>query len=141
MFIIKSSKFRFNKMKNQTPEEYNSLFFIIGAIPFLCFIVLNLFYFHSAIIVGHLPSYNNPDPQELSIYGFYDFIIFFLLNFSFYIFLPWIVFTIYFCIRFRKYLSKNWKAILFPILTYSLLFLEFFGEKIGWYIDWKYSHE
>jgi hypothetical protein len=122
-------------MKTQFPEEYNSLFFIIGAIPFLCFFILNLFYFHSAIIVGHLPTYDNPDPKELPIYEFYSFIIFILMNLSLYIFLPWLVFTIYHCIRFRKYLSKNWKAIVFPIVTYSLLILEFFSEKIGWFMD------
>lgn len=122
-------------MKTQFPEEYNSLFLIIGAIPFLCFFLLNLFYFHSAIIVGHLPTYDNPDPKELSFYEFYSFIIFILMNLSFYIFLPWIVFAIYHCIRFRKYLSKNWKAIVFPIVTYSLLILEFFTEKIGWLMD------
>lgn len=122
-------------MKTQTPEEYNGLFIVFGIPPLLCFLVLNLFYFHAAYIVGHLPFYNNPDPKELNIYLNYDITIFILINFSFYLFIPWAIFTLYYGIRFRKHLKNNWKPMTFSLICYGLLISLLSSEIFTWYID------
>lgn len=46
-------------------KDTRSFFYVIFSIPWLSLLILWGFYLTAAIIVGHFPSYEHPDPKEI----------------------------------------------------------------------------
>jgi hypothetical protein len=112
------------------------VFYTLGLIPLTLIIPLLTFYFHTAHLVGHLPTYGNPDPKDTGLYSFYSPMINLGFTFWFIGFLIWLLMLIiYAYVKQKKQISGLRKPILLgAFLNLSILFL-FFSTITEWYAD------
>lgn len=106
------------------------LIYIGGLLPLTFLIPLLSFYFHAGIILGHFPSYNNPDPKQLAPYEFYENIISITGNIWVVSFPIWLILLIIYSIKIRK----NFKSVIttaIQLLTVGILF----SGILEWYAD------
>ncbi|MBA5629771.1 hypothetical protein [Moheibacter lacus] len=114
-------------------KNWNRIFYGLGILPWVALIPLLTFYFHAAIILRRLPSYNYPDPKDLDFYESYRKIIDPTSDLWGYSFLLWIILLIIYSILQRK--KFNWKPIIFSGFGHLMVIFQFFNGVIGWYID------
>jgi len=113
-------------------KVWKTIFYTTGIIPWLLIIPLIIFYFHTSSILGYFPSYNSPDPKELSIYNDYSFIWTFI-NIWLVSLVIWLLSTIVYLIISRK--KRNWHLILFSSTGNILAIGLVFSKLFWWYID------
>lgn len=107
--------------------------YILGLLPFAFTASVLAFYLHAASILGHAPSYDNPDPKELAIYVSYfpwieaTFVIWLLSL------IAWVVCTASYLILGRK--NIRWEPIVLGAIGQSIPILMLFSEIMEWYVD------
>jgi hypothetical protein len=114
-------------------KSLKTFYFITGMIPWSFTISLLVFYFHACIILGHLPSYNHPDPKELSVYTFYSPIIDGAMFALFGGFILWLIFSVVALIIKQRRLFVN--RMMLYALCYLIAFILFYSGISGWYAD------
>lgn len=108
-------------------------FYTLGIIPLGFIISLLAFYFNATKILGHFPSYENPDPKELSIYDSYSSAITFTFELWAYSILIWLLLLIAHMVIKRK--ETDWKLIIKSGLGHLCAILLFFSEITLWFAD------
>jgi len=93
------------------------------------------FFIHATVLLGRTPYYNQPDPQELSIYSTYSPIIDQSLNVWVYSFPLWLL-VLPLCL----FLTRRDKEARFPYLQIAvcgqiITILAFLSGLMGWYVD------
>ena len=121
-------------LKNlKNPNDTILIFYKLSILPAIYIISLLTFYFHTALIINHIPIPSIDDPKNLSIYYFYAPIILIsssVNTFCFLIFiLPSIIFNIF---------NKNkiiWKPILLNLLLQNFVLCLLFSQISLWFVD------
>jgi hypothetical protein len=124
ILTLKSSNF----MKN-----WKITFIILGLIPYGFIISLLTFYFHAGIFLGRLPSYNQPDPKELSFYSSYYPFIQTTLEISLLTIFIWTAVSITYLILNRK--SVVWRPVIHSSVGQAIAIVLFYSEIMNWYLD------
>jgi hypothetical protein len=106
---------------------------ILGVLAYVHAICMLTFYFHVAILLGYLPRYNQPDPQTLSIYSFYEPIISITGNIALFAFPLSIILIFVYLIIERKNIS--WRAVSFNLIGFSIAVSIFFSGIMEWFAD------
>ncbi len=96
-------------------------------------ISITSFYIHASSILGHFPTYNNPDPKELDIYEVYQPIISFSAQVWFYSFFLWLILLIIYLFKTKRNFNK--KTVITSLVFQSIPFLIFFSKIFEWYMD------
>lgn len=110
------------------------IFLITSAIiPWPFIISLMTFYFHAGKILGHAPTYDNPDPKELMIYADYEPLINWSATIWLYSFLVWLILIILYLISNRK--NIRWKWVLIGGTGHFFAIYLLFSGIFEWYID------
>lgn len=116
-------------------KNWKKIFYLLALIPWTFIISTLAFYFHAGIILGYLPSYNNPDPKELYIYETYINIINVALGLTFFSFCLFVILTIIFYVLNRKQNNIEWNPIRLGLLGYFLALYILFSWIHEWIID------
>ncbi|PWG04468.1 hypothetical protein [Polaribacter aquimarinus] len=106
---------------------------VSGLAPFGYIISLIIFYFHTTIILGRFPKYNQPDPKKLDIYNYYSGVIDLLIGIWLLSFLTIIIIILSNLIINRK--DVNWKLIGLYFTGHVIAIILFFSKIMEWYID------
>ncbi|TGV00732.1 hypothetical protein [Flavivirga rizhaonensis] len=112
---------------------WNKIFFGLGIIPYCFILPILTFYFHAGKILGHLPSYNQPDPKTLEIYATYSPVVNLTTLTWFYSFVIWLVISIIYLIIFRK--NIYWKPLKLSAVGQLIALGIVFSGILEWYID------
>ncbi len=110
----------------------NTIYFL-SSFALIFSVSILVFYIHASRIVGHLPTYGNPDPKELEIYQSYSPILNFTLSIWFYSFLVWLILLIIYIVKNRKKL--NYEPIIITLIVQSIPFIILFSTIFEWYVD------
>lgn len=63
-------------MKIYSVKIFDKIVFLLSAIiPWTLLLSVIVFYLHASFVLGHNPTFANPDPKDLKIYSFYGVII------------------------------------------------------------------
>ncbi|NVK28065.1 MAG: hypothetical protein HWE14_08475 [Flavobacteriia bacterium] len=107
---------------------------VLSILPLGLVVNIFTFYFHTAYLLGHLPTYNNPDPKSLGIHSYYDgpqFAVFLIaLVISLW---SWPIAFVGYAITHRK--APNWRLLILSILGYGSIFLLMYSGAMEWYLD------
>lgn len=96
-------------------------------------ISLLTFYFHAAIVLGHVPSWGQPDPKILDIYELYEPLVSLTMSISFISVLVWLgLLPVY---MFTERNRLQWKPITVSSITVILMVLLFISPVFEWYVD------
>jgi hypothetical protein len=106
---------------------------VLGLIPFGFTISLLAFYFHAGKLLGHLPSYDNPDPKDIAVYGFYQPIIITSFNIACYAFCAWLASVIVYLVVNRKQIA--WLYLLGSATGPVIAFLLLRSDIFEWFLD------
>jgi hypothetical protein len=109
------------------------IFYSFSAFPLLFILSLSAFYIHSASILGHFPSYRNPEPANIYVYNYYSPVILVGFISSMYSFALWLVLIII-----HLLISKDKQVNTAKIISgaaYLLAYLLMFSRAFGWYLD------
>lgn len=90
-------------------------------------------YLQATSILGHFPSYNNPDPTTFSFYDTYEKVIMIVGNVWLVTFILWIVFTAILLNSHHKYLKS--KAFILGLCGHLLVICVFFSSIMDWWAD------
>lgn len=114
-------------------KSWKTYFYVLVTFPLIFSISLLTFYFHAGLILGRLPSYNQPDPKELGIYFYYHPIINLTGNIWILSFIIWLLSTVVYLIWKRE--KINWKPVIISILGQVWAILIVLSGIIEWYAD------
>lgn len=114
-------------------KYWKTSLYVLGVIPLGFIFSLLTFYFHAGKILGHLPSYNHPDPKRLEIY--FDYAPF--INWSGGM---WIYSLIICLILVPIYLIVNrkqvvWTPVIACAIGQSLGMFLLFSDIVEWFAD------
>ena len=109
------------------------LIYFLSSFALVFSVSILVFYFHASRIVGHLPTYGNPDPKQLEIYQNYSPTLNLTLSIWFYSFLVWLILLIIYIVKNRKEL--NYKPIIITLVVQIIPFIIFFSTIFEWYVD------
>ncbi len=109
------------------------LLYVLGVIPWAFTISLMAFYFHAGRVLGHSPSYNQPDPKELDIYMDYAPFIDVSVDIWLWSFVAWFMLSIVYLIVKRK--DIQWAPIIIPAIGQFIAILLLLSGVFEWYID------
>ena len=114
-------------------EHWEKTILVLGFFPLGFIISLLMFYFHAGFVLGHLPSYNFPDPKELSLYLIYHKIIII----STYIFLfslaGWLTIILWYILNYRK--NILWNALFLSAFIHISAIVLFCSDIFEWFMD------
>ncbi len=112
---------------------YNILLYATAFPAIIWSISITTYYVKAAIEVGHLPSYNNPDPKIFSYHTFFSDIIESALVLWVLIFLIWLLVIGIHVYNEKRNLNKKSIIIsgVFQLIGFSVLFSEMFE----WFVD------
>jgi hypothetical protein len=114
-------------------KTWNTLWITLAIMPWLFVISLMTFYFHAGKILGHAPTYNNPDPKELAIYANYEPFVNSFATAWLFAFPIWLVLVIFYLISNRKHLQ--WKMVAIGATSHFFAICLLFSGIFEWYID------
>ncbi len=126
--MLSAFQFQIDSMK---PLKFS--LFILTIIPWVFMILLVIFYFHAGNILGHAPSYDNPDPGNLDIYSNYAPFIFSAALISAYAVPLWFILILVYVIIKQK--NSNLKLIGMGMFTYLCLIFTFLSGIFEWFLD------
>ncbi|MES2617300.1 MAG: hypothetical protein V4613_05445 [Bacteroidota bacterium] len=109
------------------------IFYTLGVIPWSFIVTLMSFYYEAGNILGHAPTYDNPDPGELSIYKNYAPYIDFTAEVWLYSLILWIILCIVYIIAKRK--EIQWTPIVISGIGQFWGIRLLFSDIFVWYID------
>lgn len=112
---------------------WKSIYYILGVIPWTFIVSLLTFYFKAGQVLGHTPSYNNPDPKELVIYKVYAPYIDWTLEIWLYSFVVWLLLTTIYFISRRKRIE--WSPIIISGIGQILVIFLLLSGIFEWYVD------
>ena len=114
-------------------EKLKIYIYLLGVIAFLFIIFILSFYIHTAILVGHLPTYANPDPATISIYSFYAPLIYFVLVLWMISFFVWLVISGVYMYEMKE--SVQIKPLFISFIGHLLAWIVFSSEILNWFLD------
>jgi hypothetical protein len=112
---------------------WKTLFYFLAIIPWAFIVSLMTFYFKAGQVIGHAPSYNNPDPKELDIYKIYAPYVDWTAAIWGYSILVWFTFTIIYLIITRKRIE--WTPLIISSIGQLSGFFLLLSGIFEWYID------
>ena len=112
---------------------WKTLFYFLAIFPWTFIVSLMTFYFKAVQVLGHAPSYNNPDPGKLDVYKIYAPYIDSTADIWLYSLLVWFTMTIVYLITMRK--STEWTPIIISGIGQIFGILLLFSEISEWYLD------
>lgn len=118
-------------MKFRRNISWVMLFLSLCSLPWI--IVPLIFYFKACNFLGYNPTYNHPDPKELSFYEGYNTIITLSGNLWLMSFFTWVFVVIVTIIVTRK--SINWKPIVLSLIPHVLSILVLLSDITKWFFD------
>ena len=113
--------------------ELEKAILVLGLIPLAFIISLLTFYFHAGIKIGHLPSYNLPDPKQLSIYSNYKDIVYLSIYISLLSIAGWLIVIIWYLAISKTKLS--WKSLLISTFIHISAIMLFCSDILEWFVD------
>lgn len=114
--------------------NYWKVFFHAIAIVSIMFCISLLgFYFHAACILGKLPTYGQPDPKTLVIYGSYSPIILVTGNIWICSLPIWLIVTVTYVILKRK--QVVWRPVLLSLLAQLCAISVLLSRAMKWFAD------
>ena len=109
------------------------VFYSLGIPPLIYNVSLLAFYFHTGLVLGHLPAPSINDPKDLNLYFFYSPVINWAGEYCFWLFPFWLCFSIvYLCIHLKEVF---WSPFVITFLLYALCVGLFFSEVLEWFMD------
>lgn len=114
-------------------KTWKILLITFGLTPWPFIISSSAFYFHAGNLLGHSPSYGNPDPKDLAIYSDYALFINISLLIWIYAFLTWLMLVALLLIFFRKNISR--RILLFGAFSHFCGIALLFSGVFEWYVD------
>ena len=114
-------------------KNWKIIFYILAIIPWTFIVSLLTFYFKAGEVLGHFPSYNQPDPKELSIYKDFSPIVNWTAGVWIYSFLAWLLMAIVYVALKRK--NTEWKPIIVSGIGQFCGMLLLFSGITEWYMD------
>ena len=109
------------------------LLYITGISPFPFVISILAFYFHAENVLGHFPTYDNPDPKLLREYDTYNRIIEPSFSIWFFGLALWLVIVITYMILFKSKLKPL--PLIIGVLAHITAIAVIFSEILNWYMD------
>ena len=91
------------------------------------------FYLHASKILGHFPTYSNPDPKGLDIYEIYDPIITITFGTWFFSFVLWLILILIYVGKTQK--QPTYKPIFVTSGLQFIALLILFSRIFEWYVD------
>jgi len=112
---------------------WKSLFYFLAIIPLTFIVSLMTFYFKAGKVLGHAPSYNNPDPKELDIYKAYAPYVDWTADVWLCSLLVWFALTIIYLITMRRRIE--WTPLIISGTGQIFGVLLLLSGIFEWYID------
>jgi len=109
------------------------LIYLAGIIPFGFIISILSFYFHAANVLGYYPTWDHPDPKELSIYDSYHAIINPAAEIWLIDMVGWILLCVTLIIMTRH--KIYWRTIMLSSIGHIIAVLILFSGILEWYAD------
>ena len=114
-------------------KPWKTLFYGLGIIPYVFVLSVMTFYLHAGWMLGQLPRYDHPDPQELGIYSWYSPVIDITSEIWLFSLLAWLIAVIvYVNIRKRK---AKWSPVIFSAAGQVTALLLLVSWIMTWYMD------
>jgi len=114
-------------------KTWKFLLLFLGLLPWTFTISLLAFFFHAGNILGHAPSYGNPDPKELAIYSDYEPFIHISATAWLYSFLLWLSIVILYLVSNKK--TIRWPFVMVGIISQFFAVCMLFSGIFEWYVD------
>jgi hypothetical protein len=121
------------EFEKQRMTGWRYTFIYLSILPLGLLISLPAFYFHASAILGYSPTYNHPDPKDISIYKFYAPIIYGSSVVSLTSNLIWIIALIVYLFSVKK--ENLVKLIYISSLTQTASFTLYFIGMFDWFVD------
>ena len=112
---------------------WKTLFYFLAVIPWTFIVALATFYMKAGQILGHAPTYNNPDPKELEIYIDYAPFVDLTAEVWMYSFFVWFALTMTYVVIFRRRIE--WTPLVISGIGHYFGILLLFSGIFEWYID------
>lgn len=112
---------------------WKTLFYFLSILPWTFIASLLTFYFKAGQLLGHAPSYNNPDPKELDIYKVYAPYVYVTAEMWLCSLLVWFALVIIYLIIMRKRIE--WTPVVMSGIGQTFGILLFLSGINEWFID------
>ena len=112
---------------------WKTIFYVLAIIPWTFIVSLMTFYFKAGQVLGHAPTYNNPDPKELEIYKVYAPYVDWTAEVWLYSILVWFALTIIYLITMRRRIE--WTPLIISGTGQIFGVLLLLSGIFEWYID------
>ncbi|MFS4467825.1 hypothetical protein [Maribacter sp. 2210JD10-5] len=106
---------------------------ILGTIALLFVVSILMFYIHTAVIVGYLPIYGNPDPKDVAIHSFYMPLVYFTLVLWLLSFFVWLLVSSVYMYRLKD--GVQIKPLFISFVAHVLAWTIFSSEILNWFLD------
>ena len=112
---------------------WKTTFYMLAIIPWTFIGPLLAFYIHAGQVLGHSPTYNQPDPKELAIYADYEPFVHWTATVWLYTFMCWMLLAVIYLVAERK--NIVWAPVIVSgVGQLAAVFLLLSGI-FEWYID------
>jgi hypothetical protein len=112
---------------------WKTIFYFLAIIPWPFIVSIMTFYFKAGQVLGHGPSYNNPDPKELDIYKVYSPYVDWTAEVWGCSLLVWFALAITYLIIMRKRIE--WTPLIISSTGQIFGILLLFSGIMEWYVD------
>ena len=109
------------------------LLYLTGISPLPFVISILAFYFHAESVLGHFPTYDNPDPKQLREYDSYNRIIEPSFLIWFFGLALWLAIVITYMILFKSKLKPL--PLIVGVLAHVTAIAVIISEILNWYMD------